>query len=422
MQLAVIGAGWAGLAAAVAATDAGHKVTVFEAARVLGGRARTLEVQLPDGQAAMLDNGQHIMIGAYLQTLRMMEKVGIDPAAVLLRLPLVLRFPDGGGLQLPLWPAPLDAVAGIVTARGWTWGDRFSLLRASMRWQLARFACAPQASVADACRGLTQRVMAELVEPLCVSALNTPAARASGQVFLRVIRDALFGKGHAGFGGSNLLVPRHDLGKLFPEVAQAWLVRHGAQVVTGHRVQKIAREGAGWRVDGRQFDAVLLACPPWEAARLVAASGIAATHWVASVQALDHEAIATVYAMGGPRLPLPIMALRSDAANPAQFVFDRSQLGGPDGLLAFVVSASQGDRETLERQVLQQAQSLGWTVQPAQTVVEKRATFACVPGLQRPSIAIAPGLLACGDYVDGPYPATIEGAIRTALQAVAAVT
>jgi hypothetical protein len=71
----------------------------------------------------------------------------------------------------------------------------------------------------------------------------------------------------------------------------------------------------------------------------------------------------------------------------------------------------------IEQQVLAQSAALGWQVQALQTVVDKRATFACVPGLQRPPSAIAPGLWACGDYVEGPYPATLEGAIRSALQA-----
>jgi hypothetical protein len=111
-----------------------------------------------------------------------------------------------------------------------------------------------------------------------------------------------------------------------------------------------------------------------------------------------------------------MLALRS---GPAQFVFDRSQLGGPDGLLAWVVSASDGDAATLQAQVVAQASALGWRAEPLKTVVERRATFACTPALRRPAIDVAPGLLACGDYVDGPYPATLEGAVRAAAQAVA---
>ena len=121
-------------------------------------------------------------------------------------------------------------------------------------------------------------------------------------------------------------------------------------------------------------------------------------------------------------VPLRV-ALRNTAAHPAHFVFDRGQLDGQHGLLAFVVSASDGDRALIEQQVLQQAAAqLGLPgLQPVQTVVEKRATFACTPGLQRPGMQVLPGLTACGDYVDGPYPATLEGAVLsgTAVAALA---
>lgn len=414
-RIAVVGAGWAGLAAAVAATGRGDAVTVYEAARVPGGRARTLQVRLRDGTAVTVDNGQHILIGAYLETLGLMERVGVDPRQALLRLPLVLRHPDGSGLALPLWPSPFDAAAGILSARGWSWGDKWSLLRAAGGWQLAGFRCAPAASVADLCRSLTPRIREDLIEPLCVAALNTPAERSSGEVFLRVLRDALFGRGHGRWGGSNLLLPCQDLGRLFPEAGQAWLQARGGAVRLGQRVQRIAPEGAGWQVDGEQFDAVVLACPAPEAARLVRGSGTGGA-WAATADGLAFEAIATVYVAGGPRLPLPMLALRTGPRAPAQFVFDRSQLGGPAGLLAFVVSASEGDRDGIEARVLDQATALGWRVEPVQTVIEKRATFACVPGLVRPGAAIAPGLWACGDYVEGPYPATLEGAVRSGLE------
>ena len=53
--------------------------------------------------------------------------------------------------------------------------------------------------------------------------------------------------------------------------------------------------------------------------------------------------------------------------------------------------------------------------------MEKRATFACTPGLQRPGMQVAAGLLACGDYIAGPYPATLEGAVRSGLAAARAL-
>ena len=421
MKVAVVGGGWAGLAAAVAAVQAGHEVTVFEASRQFGGRARRLEVALPGGGRSLLDNGQHIMIGAYLQTLRMLQAVGIEPAQAFVRLPLTLRFPEGNGLALPDWRAPLDAGWGILRAHGWSWTDRVALLQAATGWQFAGFSCAPGASVADLCRRLTPRVRAELIEPLCVAALNTPAERSSGQVFLRVIRDALFRGGHGRWGGSNLLLPRGDLGSLFPDAAVAWLQARGADVRTGQRVQSLAAADGGWKVDETRFDAVVLAAPPWDAARLVAGCGPGHSEWSEMANGLQHEAIATVYTAGGPSLPLPMLALRSTPAHPAQFVFDRAQLGGPAGVLAFVVSASRGERDLLQAQVLSQAQSLGWRVQPLQAVVERRATFACTPGVRRPPVRVAPGLVACGDYVAGPYPATLEGAVRSALEAVDAL-
>jgi squalene-associated FAD-dependent desaturase len=423
MKVAIVGAGWAGLAAAVAAVRAGHQVTLFEASRTLGGRARGLAVQLPDGTRTLLDNGQHIMIGAYSQTLRLMREVGVDPRQVLVRLPLTLRFPDGDGMALPDWPAPLDAGAGVLLAKGWNWRDKLGLLRAMAKWRRSGFQCGDEESVAALCSELTPRVMAELIEPLCVSALNTPAERSSAQVFLRVLRDALFGPGDGRWRASNLLLPRCDLGALFPQAASGWITDHGATLRIARRVAALSSEAGGWRVDGEPFDKVVLACPARDAARLVEGSGVAAGEWVQRANALRHEAIATIYALGPHRLPLPLLALRPVPGAPAQFVFDRGQLGGPPGLLAFVVSVSQGDHESLERQVLSQARALGWHgLQVVQTIVERRATFACVPGVRRPPVLIAPGLLACGDYVEGPYPSTLEGAVRSALEAVGQLT
>lgn len=424
LKVAVVGAGWAGLAAAVAATRAGHEVTVLEAARTPGGRARALPATLPDGTSALLDNGQHILIGAYRDTLTLMREVGVDPEAVLQRLPLSLVHPDGSGLRVPAGPAPLNLLLGVLRANGWTWRDKLSLLRTALRWRWQGFQCPDTHTVADVGHGLSPKVWSTLVAPLCVSALNTPAERASGQVFLRVLQDSLF----AGPGGADLLLPRADLGALLPDAAVAWLGRHSARVVLGHRVSLLAPgPDHRWTVDNEVFDRVLLACPAHEAARLVA-TGVpgdpAMTAWAGTAAALQHEAIATVYTHApNARLPEPMLALRNGPDAPAQFVFDRGQLGGPAGLWAWVVSASQGDRAALQAQVLAQAATqLGHHgLAAVQTVVEKRATFASTPALLRPGVAVAPGVLACGDFVAGPYPATLEGAVRSGWAAAAAL-
>jgi squalene-associated FAD-dependent desaturase len=418
-RIAVVGAGWAGLAAAVQAVRRGHEVDLFEASRVSGGRARSLEVPVPGAAPMVLDNGQHILIGAYTETLSLMQAVGVPPQRVLHAQPLRLLNARGHGLALPAWPAPLDAAWGIARARGWAWRDKASLLGAALRWRRQGFRCEAACTVADLCEDLRPRVVRDLIEPLCVAALNTPTDQASGEVFLRVLQDALFGRGWGDWGGAWLLLPREPLGAIFPDAACAFLQAAGARLHLGHRITALACAGSGWQVDGEDFDAVILAGASWDAVRLLESAGVSSSDWLAQARGLRHESIATVYASGGPRLPEPMLAL---AGGPAQFVFDRSQLGGPPGLLAFVASASRGTREALEAQVLAQAAAEGWHgLQVLQTVVEKRATFACTPGLQRPGLSIAPGLWACGDYVEGPYPATLEGAVRSA-QAVVEAT
>lgn len=452
MKVIVVGGGWAGLAAAVQATQQGHQVTLIEATRQWGGRARALTLQHPAGQSLQLDNGQHILIGAYTATLGLMETVGVDLSQALLDLPLGLPYPDGQGLSTPAWaarwPAPLDALAAMATARGWSWDDRLALLRQTLAWRLRGFACQAQDTVADVCRGLPQRPMQDLIEPLCVSALNLAPMQASGQVFLRVLRDALFGQGHGPIRPAHLLVPRQDLGSLMPAKAVDWLQAHGAHPQTGARATALRRDRNGWvitvRQDGAEHtvpaDQVILTTPADVAGQLVRDAATSAAPdqtrallaWADQALRLPHTAIATVYAWSpGARLSAPMLALRPSAATPglsAQFVFDRGQLHPDDpamqGVLAFVISASPDDRSALETAVLAQGrQQLGLgRLEAIRTVAERRATFACVPGQVRPGARIADGLWSAGDYVDGPYPATIEGAVRSGQQAASLLT
>ncbi len=470
MKVAVIGAGWAGVSAALQACQDGHHVTLFEAARTPGGRARALSVpvSVPVPQADslnaqlqapwLLDNGQHILIGAYSHTLALMQTLGIDPHQALLRLPLTLLYPDGTGLRCPdlsgrtrRWlgmqgAAQLEIAWGLCRLP-WSWADKWALLRRALRWQQAGFSCAHGTTVAQICQGLPQRAMREFIEPLCVSALNTEASQACAQVFLRVLQDALTGAAPApskqgaanepssDFSPGHLLLPRTDLGALLPQPALRALKEAGAELHMGQRAT-VQHHAQGWLVSsaaapqGEVFEAVILATSASDAASALAGAdqnapesvAISLQAWLNTTRALHHTAIATVYAHSpGARLHQPMVALHSSAAFPAQFVFDRGWLQpNQAGLLAFVVSASQGDRRTLQDQVLAQAQAqLGLQLTPVITVVEKRATFACTPALQRPSAQIAPGLLACGDYTQGPYPATLEGSVRSGLRAAA---
>ncbi len=415
-RLAVIGGGWAGLAAAVEATTLGDQVTLFEMAPTLGGRARSVSRVEP-----ALDNGQHILIGAYGDTLRLMRQLGVDSTKALMRTSLTLVDTQGIGLRLPGGPPILAFARGVFAHRGWTLRERAALLLKALYWASIGFSCRSDLSVSSLCSDLPPAVQRDLIEPLCVSALNTPAPQASARVFLRVLRDAMF----SGPGSADLLLPRMPLGDLLPEPAQQWLTQRGAGVLTSRRVMNLEADGALWRVDGEPFDGVVLACTASEAGRLARAH---APLWGRCASALWYEPIVTVYAQShGTRLPQPMTVLRADGPHgPAQFVFDHGWLSGRDGLLSFVISAAEpwveaGPQATAQAVLTQaNAQLVAHLRAPLQTLRvfnEKRATFRCKPRLQRPPPRITAGLMAAGDYIEGPYPATLEGAVRSGLHA-----
>ena len=414
-QVAVIGAGWAGLAAAVQAVGRGARVTLYEMARTTGGRARTLG---QDGLA--FDNGQHILIGAYTATLALMRQVGASPDVLFWRSPLALIAPDGQGLQLPRGAPVLSFVRGVLGHRRWSLGQRLALLRTAAGWRLRGFRCPPDWTVARLCAHLPGAVLDELVDPLCVAALNTPMDEASATVFLRVLQDALF----AGPGSADLLLPRAPLSHLLPEPTLDWLEDRHTDLRTGWRVQQLAPHEGGWQVDGEPFDRVVLACSAVEAARLAEPHAPA---WAAAARAIDYQPIVTVWLQDPQlRLPRPMLMLPPDTAGPAQFVFDLRLLGQPEAGFAFVASAASpslaaGLPSATQAVVAQARRAFPGAFNAPDTVLhmaaERRATFACTPGLKRPPMQVAQGLMAAGDYVDGPYPATLEGAVRAGLAA-----
>jgi squalene-associated FAD-dependent desaturase len=415
-RVAVVGAGWAGLAAAVRLVQGGASVSLFEMARRPGGRARQA-----DGAGQGFDNGQHILIGAYAATLDLMRSVGADPAHLLLRQPLALVDHTGRGLQLPPGP-PLPAFARAVLAtRHWALSDRLALLAAAGGWLARRFRCPPGWTVQQLCRRLPAAVQAELIDPLCVAALNTPMAQASAAVFLRVLRDALF----SGRGSADLLLPRAPLSALLPDPAWHWLATHGAALHAGHRVGRLQADGTRWRLDGEVFDRVVLACSATEAARLALP---VAPGWAATASALRYEPIATAW-LRDDRLqrPQPMVALPPGPQAPAQFAFNLGRLHhdrASQGVWTFVASSAapwlESGLAACGQAMLAQARRafpghfLGADAQVLlHTAAERRATFACTPALVRPAMQVAPGLLAAGDHVAGPYPATLEGAVRS---------
>jgi len=418
MNVAVIGAGWAGMAAAVALAQEGIPVTVFEAARHLGGRARSVAMEGVD-----LDNGQHILIGAYGESLRMMRAVGADPDRLLLRLPLALEYPGKFHLRAPRLPAPLHLLAALLTAGGLTWGERISAARfmTAMRAKAYRIEADMPVAALLAQHRQTGALARYLWEPLCVSALNTPAASASAQVFLNLFRDALDGAR----ANSDFLIPRIDLGRLFPEPAADFVRASGGAVRLGAPVRSLDRTAQGFVLDAaaeRYSHAILAVGPHQVDALLDRFAALAPMRQ--NIAAFVYEPIYTCYLQYPPQVTMPQPMTGFDGGS-VQWIFDRGRLNGISGLLAAVISA-RGAHQASSQDVLADAihRELGAFLPglPAplwsRVIAEKRATFSCRPGLVRPENRTAvDGLYLAGDYTASDYPATLEAAVRSGMLA-----
>jgi squalene-associated FAD-dependent desaturase len=420
-RAAVVGAGWAGLAAAATLAQRGIPVTVFEASRSLGGRARRVSVDGVD-----LDNGQHVLIGAYRESLRLMRLVGADPERLLLRMPLELRFADGFRLRAPRVPYPFNLLTALLRADGLTPAEALRALRFMASLRLRDFEVAPDRTVAALLEEHAQSGAARshLWEPLCVSALNTPVESASARVFARVLRDGLTGSREA----SDVLIARTDLGKIFPEPAAEYVKARGGEIRLGEPVRRLARVHGGFRInDALEFSSIVIACAPQHAGQLLVQLPELAEA-LFRIGSFGYEPIVTCY-LGYPdsvSLPAPMLGFTGGIL---QWVFDRARIGGPKGLLAAVISAS-GEHEELSKETLvsrietELRAALGPLPSPlwSQIITEKRATFSCRPGVERPEGATAlSGLLLAGDYIAGDYPATLEAAVRSGVAAARAI-
>lgn len=423
-SIAIIGAGYAGLACAVELAANGVQVTVFDRSHVLGGRSRVLT---KDGRR--VDNGQHILLGAYTELSRLLRQTGVTPKQ-LERLPLSMQCPGQFSLRAPNLPAPLHLAFALLFAKGLDWQDRQAALRLIRLLKAKSFRLGNDISVRALLHEAEQtaQIIKWIWEPLCVAALNTPIDQASAQVFVNVLRDSVMS--HS--GASEMLIPRVDLSELFPVPAARYLATRRGKIRSGTTVQAIQALDSGFQLEcdhpTRQvFDQVVIATAPYHAPALLRSVG-GCDRLASQIEALEYEPITTVYFALGDRIRLeaPMLMLTD---GPAQWVFDRGQLGGETGMLACVISA-HGPHEALSREDLEIAvhhqleKALRrrlpipeWLL----TVTEKRATIACQPGMFRPGTQTpVSGLWLAGDYIDSPYPATLESAARSGTAAAAA--
>ncbi len=415
---AIIGGGYAGMAAAVELAAQGIPVTVFESAKQLGGRARGVKFN-----GVQIDNGQHLLLGCYRDTLRLIERVGGNIERDFLRLPLQLDLHGHLELRAPRLPAPLHLLIALLNAQGLTWGERIKAARFMLALRNMGFRLPQDITVAEllARHGQDADLTFKLWEPLCIAALNTPIHKASAQVLLNVLRDAL----NRRRADSDMLLPRLDFTGLFPQRAAGFVERHGGKVHLSCGVDAILPQEDGvdlvTAAGTRRYSHVVCAAPPTVAARLLRPlPELAGT--VAQIEALEHQPIYTVYLQypAHVALPHPMLGLHRRTS---QWLFDKGRIAGQHGLLASVISAEGLHQELGQDELAQQVAAelrdeFGITGTPIWTkvIAEKRATFCCAPNLQRPGRQTALlRLWLAGDYTAGDYPATLEGAVQSGL-------
>ena len=418
MKVAVIGAGWAGAAAALTLARAGTQVTVFEAAKTVGGRARGI---VKDGRN--FDNGQHLLLGAYQRSISMIESLHADVDAVLLRLPLALSTAPAINaplrLRAPRVTAPLHLLAAIVMAQGLSLSDKFLTLLWSvnhLRTPTPLGRVTDGGTVSDVLASQPEAVRRLLWEPLCIAALNTPPETASARVFIDVLRLTFMADSRA----SDLIIPRVDLSQLLPVPALAEVTRLGGEIKVGQPVVSIVQNKTMMTVSTRdealEFDRVVIATAPQNVARLLGEDPLSQQLAVA-LSTLQYEPITTLhfeFVCVAPTVTTGMLMLDGD---PGQWLFWQ-QLGNGQWRASVVISAhhrSQSEHELTAQTLAQLQRSYALPVPTWHLVItEKRATYACTPaqrGLLSGLCKQIGGLYFAGDWCFPALPATLEAAV-----------
>ncbi len=420
----VIGGGMAGLAASSLLASRGIKITLLEAAEHLGGRARSVAIEF-NSQVHQLDNGQHIMLGAYTETLKLLEKMGMQENEAFLRIPLNLELRSGNRsafkLATPSYlPAPMNQLVGFLLCEGLKLSERVHVIKLMLKLKSSDYRLANDVQLADFLQQNQQssNVVKLLWEPLCLAALNTPIKTASSKIFLNVLRDTFKSKNSTDF-----LLPKRDLSQLFSQPISSYLKTHQANILLSQRVKNITPNTNGYTVSTKE--------EAFEASHvIVAMSSVRLRNVIGDLPKLsfiaeqadgyEYQPIYTIYLQYSrdTTLSAPMLGL---VGGLSQWVFDRGFLCNQPGLMAVIISAEGAHQlltqDALALRVAQELQAaFPQLAKPLwhKVIAEKRATFSCKVNLPRPA-HVTPylKLYLAGDYTYADYPATIEGAVRS---------
>ncbi len=422
-HIAIIGSGMAGLSAAVHLQQLGYSVSVYEAAQHAGGRTRSVHLA-----QAQVDNGQHLLLGAYHQTLNLLQYCQIPEHQCLHRFPLDWRV---GRLHLrasKLLPSPINLLLGLIQSHGITWSEKISLGKLMLGLYL-KPSLTKQEDISVA-QWLTQQsqsawAIEHIWRPICLAALNTPIEQASAFYFCHVIRDGLLGSHRA----SDMLLCKQDLSQALIQPIIHHLQSQGVKIAYSHRLIAIQKLNQGFSLQfsnqqQTQASHVILAIPPANLSAFQDSLPQAAS-WAKQIR---YQPIITVYLQYAANISLPAPMLgfpHTSTINDIelQWLFDRGQFAHQAGLIAAVLSAT-GKHDALNNQQLSaevirlmSERYPEWGAPLwAKCIREKRATHSCDVGLTPPNMQTeTPGLLLAGDYLHPHYPATIESAVQSGL-------
>lgn len=426
VDVAVIGAGFAGLSAAVRLAGTGAQVLVLEARGRLGGRATAFTDR---ETGTTVDNGQHVLLGCYADTFAFLRTIGAADRAQLqaqLAVTMIDRHGRRSRLTCPPLPAPLHLLAGVLEWSALSWPDRVSALAMSTPLRTARRALRPGSTRHAASpgetvenwlirNGQTPRIREMLWDPLALAALNQPSRVAAAPVFARVLAE-MFGSDPK---GAAIALPAVPLDQMYAEPAREYIEAHGGVVRTG--------TAAKVRVENDSVISVEAAGEVWTVARV-----IAAVPWFSLGDLFTEPppALADVLDRAGRMTASPIVTINLWFDRP---IIDEPFIGLPGrtmqwafakGVHVSLVSSGadailrQTNIElvaTAHRELLEALPDSRIAKLTHATVVrEPRATFSLAPGQPaRPSTQTnVRGLALAGDWIDTGLPATIESAVR----------
>ena len=424
----VVGAGVAGIAAAISLVRRGWGVIVLEARPSVGGRAGAV---WDPTAGEFVDCGQHVVIGAYralfevLQTLGTRDLLGSGN-------PLSFLFCDGSGsflFEAGRLPGRFGFLAALWRIPGLSKGDRWRLF-----WALWRLLSTevPEMTVADFCRRSSQgqRAVQAFWQPLTLATLNAPPEEAALSLLRTVLREGFLRNAET----ARFFVPQQTLGCLLQPFGD-WLSRHGGTLLLNTAVSGLEIERGAVRavrtVRGERIpaDAVILALPPWSLVRVVPAVR-EVPEYAAFLKALRYSTIVTLYLwLREPVMSVPVYAF----AHPdLHWAFRRPTRCGAESV-ALVVSAAEHLRGLPRRTVVQRLVESFAAMVPSfalenalhwRLMVESRATVRLTPEVVRlrPS-GKTPwrGLVLAGDWLQTGLPCTLEAAARSGEAAAAAV-